>query len=98
MSNRTRKSSFHNGPCLNLLCTKQGPHSHRFNAVNDFSSPENNRPMTKKEKLNAFTGINETRSKKQNLRNAINEWKNRNRKSAEKSLRNNARRTHKNNA
>ena len=46
--------------------------------------------MSKKEMLNGFTGINKTRSKKLNLRNAINEWKKRNRRSAAKSLRNNA--------
>jgi len=42
--------------------------------------------------LNAYVGINEKREKRENMKNAIKSWRNRNRKLAMKSLKNNTRR------
>jgi hypothetical protein len=101
MSNSTRKGTFYNGQCLNILCDKNGPHYHYKNSINTFNvgpsrsySSNNNvkNIQDKKAILNAYVGINEKRAIKENMKNAVRTWKARNRKSAMQSLKNNRKR------
>lgn len=97
MSNKTRKGSFHSGECLNLLCTKKGPHYHKQDRHNMYNvgpissnmSTNNNRnnAKTRKALLNSYVGINENRVMKMNIK----AWKASNRKLALNSLKNNKR-------
>ena len=94
MSNKTRKGSFHSGECLDLFCSKKGPHYHNEERLNMYnvgptSSHNNNRnkAKTRKAMLNSYVGINEKRV----MKNTIKSWKARNRKLAMNSLKNNKR-------
>ena len=93
MSNKTRKGSFHQGVCLDMLCNKKGPHYHVSNSINEYKVGPNTSPnLNQAAMLNAYVGINMKRAKRENMKNTIKSWRNRNRKLARQSLKNNTRR------
>jgi hypothetical protein len=98
MSTRSSKGSFHKGECLDIFCTKKGPHYHKKHSVNTYNvgpayiNTTTNENRARKAILNAYVGINEKSAKKENMKNAIKSYRNRNRNLAMQSLKNNTRR------